>query len=234
MLVSWLIPLFTANPEWLEQCLNSCLTGGVPDSQEIIICCDGVVDNTDVNKILTKWRFNYNVEVIRNKYNRGVEYALNDCIRIAKGEYLARIDTDDYSELDRVPKQIKFLEDNKLDACGSWMRVIGGTNGIMKPPPKELRMQAFNHRCPPCYHPSILFKASSIKALGDEPYPLGYRRCEDLAFFIRAINRGWKLDNIPEVLVNYRIHTGSTATQHADQQYESAKKALREWASKLK
>ena len=47
---------------------------------------------------------------IRNKTNKGLGYSLNQCLSIAKGKYIARMDEDDISEPERFRKQYDFLE----------------------------------------------------------------------------------------------------------------------------
>ena len=47
---------------------------------------------------------------IRNKTNKGLGYSLNQCLSIAKGKYIARMDGDDISEPERFRKQYDFLE----------------------------------------------------------------------------------------------------------------------------
>ena len=47
---------------------------------------------------------------IRNKTNKGLGYSLNQCLSIAKGKYIARMEGDDISEPERFRKQYDFLE----------------------------------------------------------------------------------------------------------------------------
>ena len=224
VLVSWLIPNYRSNPIWLQQTLESCISGGIKD-QEIIISCDGEVENNAEIAVLKTW--SNKAKILHYRINRGVEYALNSAIDVAEGRYYARIDTDDYSEPNRIEKQIKFLEENKLDACGSWLQVVDGE--ILKPPePEDRREMLFKSR-PPIFHPTTLFRASSVKKLGSPYYLTGYRYAEDLAFWIRAYNRRWQLDNVGETLVNYRVHYWNTGTQFPFAQRESAKKAIHDW-----
>lgn len=231
---SWLIPIWKARADWLSQCLDSCALASGNIEHEIVACLDGPVEDRAVREVLRQWAEADNFHLSNFRVNRGVEYALNECIARAKGDYFARIDADDWSEPFRLQKQIEFLDKYALDACGSWMRVVPekGIGGTMKWQEFYREGEAYGllmDRKTPCAHPATLFRASSIRSLGADAYPLGYRRAEDLALHCRAFQRGWKIGNVQEPLVNYRTHDGSTCVEWGPEQYESSKKAIREW-----
>ena len=48
--------------------------------------------------------------LLHGQQNRGLDHALNVCIRSASGSYIARMDDDDVSKPDRFQKQLDFLE----------------------------------------------------------------------------------------------------------------------------
>ena len=48
---------------------------------------------------------------------------------MAKGKYIARMDDDDISELDRFEKQFDYMEENPdITVVGSFINIIGNTN----------------------------------------------------------------------------------------------------------
>ena len=62
---------------------------------ELIMCDDGSIDTTfDVAKEYQK-KYPQKIILLKNKRNRGLNYTLNKCLEIAKGEYIARMDGDD-------------------------------------------------------------------------------------------------------------------------------------------
>ena len=225
MLVSWLIPYFQTKKEWLEEALFSCskYVGGISD-QEILVYLDGPA-SAEIHGLLEK----YNVTVYSHRYNRGVEYALNALIDNSHGEYLARLDADDFNEPRRIEKQLELIHNNGYDAVGSWLQTIPG-RGVMTTPPFTQQSDIrgiLECRGVPIYHPSCLFRASSLKQI--EGYPIGYRRAEDFALWIKCFNHDWKIANITEPLVNYRIHDQNTCREYGEQQYTAQKAALRSW-----
>ena len=57
--------------------------------------------------------------------NQGMGVAFNYSVKQASGEYLARIDSDDFWALDKLEKQLAYMETHKeTGACFSWVKVI--------------------------------------------------------------------------------------------------------------
>ena len=59
------------------------------------------------------------VKLYRNKKNMGLTKTLNLCLEYATGKYIARMDGDDYCELDRIETQLKYLFEKKCDLVAS-------------------------------------------------------------------------------------------------------------------
>ena len=70
------------------------------------------------------------VKIFTNKQNIGLTKSLNKLIFHSKGEYIARQDSDDFSEKNRFKKQINFLIDNEYDACGTRAKAIQSSKKI--------------------------------------------------------------------------------------------------------
>ena len=238
-LVSWLLPVApSADPGWLSQSLDSCIIGGIED-QEIVISLDGETQHSDTVTLLSEWAEHPNVKILHHRCNRGVEYALNSSISVSEGKWLARIDADDVSLANRIARQIIFMEKRALDACGTAVLAYDEqthAESIMRWPEfpsRDEQRKILESRRTPISHPTTLFKASSIKAFGENPYPMSYRHAEDMALWVRALRHHWRLGNLQEPLVRYRMHARSTCKEFGPEQYESTKRVLRDW-EKLK
>lgn len=59
--------------------------------------------------------------LVKNKINKGITKNLNAAIRMAKGKYIARMDGDDISTVNRMGIQVEFLDKNlDIAICGTW------------------------------------------------------------------------------------------------------------------
>ncbi len=120
-LVSVIMPVYNAEKyvgEAIESILNQTFT-----DFEFLIFNDGSTDNS--SKIIKSYKDD-RIIFFDYKENFGYVKHLNDGIKLAKGEYIARMDADDISLPERFQKQYDFLEKNKdVVLCGTWYRVLG-------------------------------------------------------------------------------------------------------------
>ena len=101
--------LSTHNDElYIQQAVDSILNQTFTDF-EFIILDDASTDKTP--DILHKYR-DPRIKIITNAQNKGIPASVNVGLAQAKGEYIARMDGDDVSALERFAKQVTFLDAN--------------------------------------------------------------------------------------------------------------------------
>ena len=91
MKISVIIPVYNVE-EYIEQCVESVVNQTLKEI-EIIIVNDGTQDNS--MKKIERFLLDDRIIVI-NKENRGISSARNCGLKIAKGEYIAFVDSDDF------------------------------------------------------------------------------------------------------------------------------------------
>ena len=97
----------------IERAINSILSQSFSDF-EFIICNDCSTDSTA--QILKDCQNkDKRIVIISNENQSGLAASLNKCIEISNGEYIARMDDDDVSHLDRFDKQVLVRHHN--DRC---------------------------------------------------------------------------------------------------------------------
>jgi glycosyltransferase involved in cell wall biosynthesis len=169
---------------------------------EFIIIDDGSHDNTV--DILSSYD-DPRIRIIQNDKNRGTSYSRNLGISQAKGFYVASMDQDDISHPDRLQKQLTFMEENpRVGICGTWARTFGARQEIIKAPiGKNLIKASLFFDCP-FIHPSIIFRRELLVSKNiyynnvvAEDYDLWVRLMDTCEFY-----------NLPEALIDYRIHPG--------------------------
>ncbi len=117
--------------EYLEKCLKSVI-GQSLQNIEIICVDDGSTDNS--LHILEKYAaIDDRIKVISQK-NQGQGAARNNALKIAKGNYIAFVDSDDWLRLDALSKLYYKAKANKLD-----MLSFGGVNVL-----KETMEEEYN------------------------------------------------------------------------------------------
>ena len=79
---------------------------------EMLIYDDGS-DERYIPVIEKTAKLDKRIRLIRNEKNHGLAYGLNECLKQAKGRYIARMDDDDISMPDRLEKLYGFLENHR-------------------------------------------------------------------------------------------------------------------------
>lgn len=107
--VSVIVPVYNVE-DYIEECIASILNQTLKEI-EIIIVNDGTKDNS--MKKLEKYLLDSRIKVV-NKENGGLSSARNAGLRIAKGEYIAFIDSDDFIELTMLEDLYNNSEDSEV------------------------------------------------------------------------------------------------------------------------
>src|SRR3989344_1610361 len=110
--VSIVIPNYNG-AKTIAQCVNSCIEMEYRGKKEIIVVDDGSTDSSkdELQKIK-------GIKIIFKKKNAGKAAALNDGIKIAKGEYVAAIDSDTFPTKIALVKMIPKFGDNVAAVTG--------------------------------------------------------------------------------------------------------------------
>jgi glycosyltransferase involved in cell wall biosynthesis len=161
--------------------------------------------------------------------NTGLVGALNEALSMADAEYVARMDADDVSRLDRFARQIAFLETNpEYVAVGShslWTDPDGLPLKVMPQflTHEEIDSQLLQGRGNAITHAASLFRRTALLAIGG--YRKEFETAEDLDLFLRLAERG-RLANLKDVLYVYRQHPLSTNHLSAERQNAAIRKAI--------
>ena len=194
----------TPSKEKLEKSLNSILNQTF-QGFELIICDDGST-NECIKWVKEICANDSRVRIISNSENRGLAYTLNHCLDEAHGDYIARMDDDDESHLDRFEKQIAFLDSNReIDLVGSNISLFDDKRGIWgsRKYSEYVKKEDFLYRVAVA-HPTIMARRKAYDLVN------GYRsipqtiRVEDYDCFMRMFSRGIRMYNFQEPLLNYR------------------------------
>lgn len=197
------------------------------ESFELVVIDDGSADGTGE---VARGYGDARVRVVKNETRRGVVYALNRGIGLARGEYIARMDGDDVSHPNRFEAQVRFLDSwPDIALVGSCANVIDENGTVMRPmrvPTSTREIDEVLLRRNVFIHPTVMFRKGAVLEMG------GYRTirnadaAQDYDLWLRLVER-YPLANLPELLVDYRMHEGQVSVRNLLGQLRSADAARR-------
>ena len=110
-LVSIIVPIYNVE-KYLEKCIKS-LINQTYRNLEIILINDGSTDESC--KICKRYKNQDNRILFINKKNGGSASAKNIGLKIAKGDYIAFVDSDDFIELDMIEYMVNTIKKYNSD-----------------------------------------------------------------------------------------------------------------------
>ncbi len=171
---------------------------------ECIIIDDCSTDNTvEIIENMKDERIRY----IRNEKNKGLIANLNAGIALATGEYIARLDSDDYwMQTDKLEKQVEFLDEHKsYGLVGTHARVYslsGESLFSIQSPLTDEDIRATMLVKNPFVHSSVVFRTSLARAC--RGYSTDETYVEDYGLWMR-MGTSAKLANLNIAGVHYRL-----------------------------
>ena len=171
---------------------------------------DGAIDE-NVEIYLSQLK-DERVKISTRLENKGLAYSLNELLEIVKSKgygYIARMDADDISMLDRFEKQIVYLESHfEVDMIGGAIHEIDekgeSRNKITSYPCHPEQCRVFFAKRNPVAHPTVMFKRSFFEKVGWK-YPMDYERNEDTRLWHEGYKHGCVIANLPDVLLHFRM-----------------------------
>lgn len=194
------------SPEFFKEALESILNQTkVPD--EIILVEDGPIPH-QLDKIISEYESKYSIlNVIREKENKGLGNALRIAVNNAKYDYIARMDSDDISSLDRFEKQLSFLKNHpEVDIVGGdaakFEKTPNEIIGYRRPKYTDAELKKQLQDKTPFCHVTIMAKKKSIIQAGS--YVEIFNQ-EDYYLWARMAKNNCIFANIPDILVYVRL-----------------------------
>jgi len=221
--IAVLMPVHNAEP-YVASAIESIRAQSFEDF-ELILLDDGSTDGS-LAEMRRQARQDSRITLI-SRSNTGIVGALNEMLAHAKSPLLARMDADDIALPDRFKVQVEFMEQNAEVVClGGGIELIDSRDRhLLTPPPvrgnDQVQAEALCGRTP-ISHPAAMMRADAVRAVGGyhhDSYP-----AEDLDLFLRLGEMG-KIDNVPDLVLRYRVHSGSISVRLSDRQIAKMREA---------
>ncbi len=203
--------------EYLEDAIYSVFAQTFRD-WEIIVVNDGSDDRLTLDLLdemkLPRTR-------VQHQENAGLPAARNAGMRRARGEFLVPLDADDELEPEFLEKLVMALDaDQGAGVAHCWTRLFGDINQIWIPRPFNPYQLLLSNSLVGC----AVIRTEAWKQVGgyDEDMTLGN---EDWDFWLRMVEHGIGMIEIPEPLFRYRRH-GITMSVETEARFETARREV--------
>ena len=194
------------NPLFMHESLQSVLASSVlPD--ELVLVEDGPIGAT-LRAVIDDFRTRLPIRSVPLAFNLGLPGALNAGLAQSSHDIVARFDTDDICEPARFESQLAYLDDHpEVAAVGAAVQEFdlnsGQKLGVRAPPTSHEALLVFARLSSPFNHPATMYRKSAVLSVG--AYPTHMKVAfEDYALWVRMMLAGYRLANLPEVLVHMR------------------------------
>lgn len=172
---------------------------------ELIMCDDGSLDQTVTVAERYQMREPQRIKLIKNNCNRGLNYTLNRCLKLASGKYIARMDGDDICTENRFELEVSVLEREReiaivssdmefFDERGVWGKISH---------PDYPQKKDFVFESPFCHAPCMV-KKEAFEAVGGYSEENRLLRVEDYHLWYKMYMKGYRGKNIHKVLYQMR------------------------------
>ena len=220
-LVSVVMPVYNGE-KYLAEAIESILAQTLSDF-EFLIVDDGSQDAS--SEIIQSYALrDSRIRFFQLDHNCGIGAALNVGWASAKGDFIARMDSDDISVTNRLAQQIDFFHFNPaVGAAGTWCRMVNHdmSKTILEvQTPQEHAIIALNvFFAPSIFDPTIMYRRERV--LAARSCLTAPKYIYDGELQIRLISdSGIIFANVPEILYIYRKHGNSKTSASAASDYE--------------
>jgi glycosyltransferase involved in cell wall biosynthesis len=199
-LVSVVMTTYKDDVDVLSRAIGSILTQTMADLECIVVFEPG-----DPNADLISGRYvDQRLRVLRSATRLGMAGSFNRGLENARGRYIARMDSDDIAYEFRLARQLRFLDEHPdIALVGASARLIdreGNVVGIRRFPitlEQIMRTAVFTN---PFLHPTVVWDRARIRE--ELRYDPRYT-AEDLELWLRLLRGGYRVANMPDVLIDY-------------------------------
>ncbi|MCJ0829561.1 glycosyltransferase [Acinetobacter sp. NIPH1876] len=215
--------------EYLEKCFESIWDQQTLKPTEIVLVLDGPIGE-GLTKSVEHWQQKLGniLKIVTLAENVGLGKALNEGLKHCTNEWVFRMDTDDICTPDRFSKQVAFIQENPdVVLFGGQIlefnQDVSDAHVLKAVPENHNEIKAFaQNRCP-FNHMTVAYRHDVITVLGAYQHHLFM---EDYNLWLRVIGAGYKVANLPDVILFARVGNGMHARRKGLEYIKSEKKLL--------
>ena len=208
MSISVLISVYQSErPEYLNRALQSVWDDQTLKPDEIVLIEDGPLTQNLLN-VLDNWKklLGDKLQLIINEQNLGVTKSLNRGLKVCRGIYIARMDSDDISMPHRFEAQCNYLDTHPhISVVGGSLQEFNAdcdNLGIRHYPPSNIEARKYIRKASPLAHPTVMMRREMFD--NGLIYDERFRTSQDIALWFDVLASGRKIANLSEVTIKFR------------------------------
>lgn len=202
--ISILMGIYNCAPT-LREAIDS-IVAQTYDNWEFIICDDGSRDESHAIALEYAEKDPRRFRIIQNEKNLGLNATLNKCLRLADGDYIARMDGDDLCAPDRFEKEAAFLNahpEYAIVSCHMTTFDEEGTWGLVTA--KETpQVRDFPTTVPMFVHAACMIRREAFLDVQGYTEDKRLLRVEDYHLWYKFYAKGYRGYNLQEALYHMR------------------------------
>lgn len=209
--VTVLMPVWNSE-NYVGEAIESVLRQSYTDF-ELLIVDDGSEDGTV--DVIHRYH-DARIRLVRREHH--FIGSLNEGLRLARGKYIARMDSDDVMHSERLMTQVRRMEEMpEIAVCGSWMRCFG--KGVIFSVLRTCRGKVADPLLALLernilYHPTVMIRKSFLTENNLEYKD--YARAEDYKLWVEIAESGGQFYVEPQVLLFYRVSQQQVSAQQGE------------------
>ena len=210
--------IYNEPEDWVKLSIESILNQTYKDF-EFIIINDNPLKKSNSLLLKTYAANDERIIVVENKENLGLTKSLNIALSMATRKYIARMDADDISMIDRFKMQYDFLESNlEYVLCGSFRIDFNGEKEkTITLPSSNLDIKTEMLLRNRITHPSVMLRSKTLLD-NSLKYDVEVKKSQDYNLWARLSDYG-KFYNIKTPLIKYRISENQISKNNFKEQY---------------
>lgn len=208
-LVSIIMPSYNC-ARYVEETIRS-VQAQTFQNWEIIFWDDCSIDDT-IKRVSKLREQEPRIRLFQNEINSGAAVSRNNALRVAKGRWIAFLDSDDLWEPTKIEKQVKFMEDNGYAFSYTGYQEIDGASkqtGVFVTGPKLVTKRGMYNFCwPGCL--TVMYDAEKIGLI----QIADIKKNNDYAMWLKVCKKTdcYLLD---ECLARYRRGRAGSVSSHS-------------------
>ena len=205
--VSVIIPVYNA-ARFLDRTLNSIFAQTYKNIEIVLV--DDCSKDESAEIIAQYKKENPGIVYHLQETNQGAAVARNTALELAKGRYVAFLDSDDMWYPEKIEKQLRLMKEKDAAFCYTAIEMVNNGDEVIKK--KRKVKEKINYRF--LLHNTMIATSSVLidrKQTGDFRMPLR-RGGQDYATWLMLLRDGTVAYGINEALVKYRVGNSSLSS----------------------